>query len=102
MQPFLKHNLRLSDGVTGNTSPFGGEESWFEPRSDNFQETKKPVKSIDYGLSYLNRSRIQSRIPCNPFQLKAWEIGLKINIVKRPMIRYFIYICISLREQQIL
>ncbi len=36
--PFEKKDTaRLSDGVTGNTSPFGGEESWFEPRSDNLK-----------------------------------------------------------------
>jgi hypothetical protein len=30
---------RLSDGVTGNTSDFGSEESRFEPWSDNFKRT---------------------------------------------------------------
>lgn len=27
----------LTDGVTGNTSDFGSEESWFDPRSVNFK-----------------------------------------------------------------
>lgn len=37
---FKKINVKLSDGVTGNTSGFGPEESRFEPWSDSHKGEK--------------------------------------------------------------
>ena len=35
---FMPVKLQLTDGVTGNTSDFGSEESRFEPWSVNYKE----------------------------------------------------------------